>query len=134
MNLTLKFIALAFIAAFALAVWLVVGSYVGNLVPLSTDWEFKWWWALSGMAGSVAAAAIAAPFVVVLFERRRWLAALFVVIPLVVVNDTSNFSLIGALLVTSYFSMLMVGIWISSRVLESKSSLKHQSINRSTSG
>ena len=120
MNLTLKFIALAFISVFALAVWLLVGSYVGNLVPLSTDSEFNWWWALSGSAGSVAAAAIAAPFVVVLFERHRWLAALFVVIPLVVVNDASSFSLVGALVVLSYFSTLMVGIWLSSRVLESK--------------
>lgn len=119
MNLTQRFVTLAFIAIFALAVWLLVGSYVGKFVPFSKAGEFNWWWLLSGSAGSVAAASVAAPFLVILFERRRWLAALVVLVPVLVVIDPSNFSLVGAILALSYFSLLMFGIWLSSRVLNS---------------
>ncbi|MDO8700034.1 MAG: hypothetical protein Q7J75_06380 [Rhodoferax sp.] len=119
MNLTLKIVALAFTAFFALAVSLLVGSYAGTFLPLSKAGEFNWWWAISGSTGSIAGATIAAPFLVVLFERRRWCAALFVVLPYLVVNDVSNFSRAGAFLAFSYFSLLMIGIWISSRVLTS---------------
>ncbi len=118
MNLTLKFVALAFIACFALGVWLVVGSYVGEWLPFSKGDEFNWWWVVSGSAGSLAAASVAAPFLVVLFERRRWLAALFVGLPVfAVVIDPNNFSMEGAVLAFSYFVLLMMGVWLSSRVL-----------------
>ncbi len=119
MNLTLKFVALAFIAIFALAVWLLVDSYLGKFVPYSKAGELNWWWAISGSVGSVVAASVTAPFLVVLFERRRWLAALVLLAPVLVVIDPSNFSLVAAFLALSYFSLLMIGIWLSSRVLGS---------------
>lgn len=119
MNLTLRFVALAFTALIALAIWLLVGSYIGKLVPFSSAGELNWWWAISGSAGSVAGATFAAPFLAIPFERRRWLAALFVVLPVLVVHGSSTFSTVGVLLALSYFSLLMIGIWLSSRVLSS---------------
>ncbi len=119
MNLTLKLIALSFIAIFSLAVWLLVGSYVGNWVPVSEGAEFNWWGAATGSAGSVAAATVASPFLVILFDRYRWLAALVVVAPLLVMQGASNFSLMGAYSAFLYFSLLMMGMQLSSHILNS---------------
>lgn len=119
MNSGLKCVALTFITIFALGVWFLVGSYVGRWLPFSRGGGINWWWLLSGLAGSVAAASAAAPFLVVLFERRRWLAALFVGLPVfVVVIDPTYLFIEGAFLALSYFALLMMGVWLSARVLD----------------
>lgn len=120
MSLVIRFIALAFIAIFALGVWFLAGHYSAKLLPFSRGFGFNWWWLLSGSAGSVAAACVAAPFLVVLFERRRWLAAFFVGLPVfVVVINPTDFAIEGVFLALSYFVLLMMGIWLSSRILGS---------------
>lgn len=117
MNLTMKLVALAFVAIFAMGVWFLVAGYVAPTLPSADAREVELKWAISGSAGSVAAAAVASPFLVVLFARRRWLAAMFVVVPLVVVHGPSNFSAVGAYLVVSYLLLLVGGSWLASRVL-----------------
>lgn len=117
MHLALRLAALAFVSLFALAVWFVVAGYVAPVLPSADAAEIRWKWALSGTVGSAAAAAVASPFLVVLFSRRRWLAALFVVAPLLVVHGPSNISVVGAYLASLYFVLLVGGTWLSSRVL-----------------
>jgi len=117
MQLTLRMIALAFVALFAMGVWFVIASYVAPTLPSANAQEVKLQWAISGSVGSIAAAAIASPFLVILFARRRWLAAMFVVAPLAAVHGLSNFSVVGAYLVGFYFLLLVGGTWLTSRIL-----------------
>lgn len=70
MQLTLRLIALAFVALFAMGVWFLIASYVATTLPSANAQEVKVQWAISGSVGSIAAAAIASPFSVILFARR----------------------------------------------------------------
>ena len=114
-----KVICLAFVAVFAVGVWLVVGSYVAEYLPANNASETTLKWVISGSVGSLAAAVVASPFLVVLFDRRRWPAALFAVAPLFVMNGLSSFSIVGAYLVGLYFILLLAGAWLTKRVLSS---------------
>jgi len=119
MHLALRLVALTFVSLFGMAVWLVVGSYVVPTFTFAAAPEVNLNWVLSASAGPVAAAALVSPFLVVLFTRRRWLAALFMTAPLLILHGSSTLSAGGAYLAVLYYVLLLGGACLTSRVLNS---------------
>jgi len=113
----LKLTILLVVTIFATAVALIVGSYVGTLIPFTRGGGFNWWSVISWSGGSFIGAAIAAPFLQILFKRRRWLAALFVASPILLFIHSKIYmeTLFGFVL---HFSLLMIGMWLSSLILD----------------
>ena len=114
-----KSLLLLFVCIFASAVSLVVSSYAGDEIPFTKGTGFNWWLVLSISAGSLAAACITSPFIFLLFKRRRWLAALLSTSPLLLLIDSDNYAEI-LLACAVYFSLLMIGLWLSTLFLKDR--------------
>ena len=120
MQLVLKSIALAFNAVFALAVGFLIAGYVRVELANGNAKDVELNWAISMSVGLVVAAILAAPLISILFTSRRWLAALWVAAPLILVLGSSAFSQVDAFLVCLYFLLLVGGAWLTARVLDSR--------------
>jgi len=117
LDLFTKSAILIFVTIFAGAFFMMTGSYVGDLIPFTKGDGFDWWWVLSMSSGSFVGAAIAAPFLYILFEKRRWLAALFVSSPLLLLTH-SKIYMETLFLFLLYFSLLIIGMWLSACILK----------------
>ena len=113
----IKYVIFLFVVIFANAISMIVGSYAGQHLPFTKGTGFNWWFVLASSAGSFAAAFMTAPFLVILFQRRRWLAALISTSPLLLLIHSRIYAEILIMCVV-YFSLLLVGIWVTSHVLE----------------